>query len=62
MPSASWCSTAPTLDVTDGAAVLAAGAFQHLAIADPKTAPYGAAAVEAMSKLGPHRGADAASW
>ena len=32
-----------TLDVTDGEAVLKAGAFQHIAIADPKTAPYGAA-------------------
>ncbi len=42
----------PTLDLTDGAAVLAAGDFQHLAIADPATAPYGAAAVEAIDKLG----------
>lgn len=43
---------APTLDVTDGAAVLAAGAFQHVAIADPRTAPYGAAALEVIAKLG----------
>jgi molybdate transport system substrate-binding protein len=42
----------PTLDVTDGEAVLMAGAFQHIAIADPKTAPYGAAALETVAKLG----------
>jgi molybdate transport system substrate-binding protein len=43
---------APTLDVTDGAAVLAAGSFQHIAVADPATAPYGAAAMETIDKLG----------
>lgn len=42
----------PTIDVTDGSAVLRAGAFQHLAIADPKSAPYGAAAVAVLDKLG----------
>jgi molybdate transport system substrate-binding protein len=42
----------PALDVTDGAAVLAAGNFQKIAIADPSTAPYGAAAVEAIGELG----------
>jgi molybdate transport system substrate-binding protein len=42
----------PSIDVTDGEAVLKAGDFEHLAIADPKVAPYGAAAVEAMTKLG----------
>ena len=43
---------APRLDVTDGEAVLKANAFQHLSVADPKTAPYGAAAMEALDKLG----------
>ncbi|WP_421758759.1 molybdate ABC transporter substrate-binding protein [Devosia sp.] len=43
---------APGLDMTDGAAVLAANGFQHIAIADPKTAPYGAAAEEVIGKLG----------
>jgi molybdate transport system substrate-binding protein len=32
--------------------VLARGNFEKLAVADPKTAPYGLAAVEAMRKLG----------
>lgn len=41
----------PTIDVTDGAAVLSGDAYHHLAIADPKTAPYGAAAVEALMML-----------
>lgn len=43
---------APTTDVTDGAAVLKANAFQHVAVADPKTAPYGAAGMEVLDKLG----------
>lgn len=42
----------PTLDLTDGAAVLKAGEFQHIAIADPRTAPYGAAGVAVIDKLG----------
>jgi molybdate transport system substrate-binding protein len=42
----------PLLDVTDGAAVLAAGGFQHIAIADPKTAPYGAAGMAVLETLG----------
>lgn len=42
----------PGIDVSDGVAVLQAGAFEHIAIADPQTAPYGVAAVEAMTALG----------
>lgn len=42
----------PSIDLTDGAAVLSSGSFQHISIADPKTAPYGAAAIEAIGKLG----------
>lgn len=35
-------------------AVLKTGRFSKIAIADPKTAPYGVAAVETMRKLGVH--------
>lgn len=42
----------PTIDVTDGEAVLKAGAFEHIAIADPGTAPYGAAGVAVIQALG----------
>jgi len=38
-------------DVTNGAEVLKAGDFQKLSIADPETAPYGAAAVETLKAL-----------
>ena len=38
-------------DVTAGADVLKAGNFQKLSIADPETAPYGAAAVETLRSL-----------
>jgi molybdate transport system substrate-binding protein len=41
-----------SLDVSDGAAVLKAGKFDKLAIADPTLAPYGAAAIEVLDKLG----------
>lgn len=38
--------------VDDRGEVLTKGDFKHLAIANPRTAPYGTAAVEAMRKLG----------
>lgn len=41
-----------SLDVTYGEAVLKANAFQHIAIADPKAAPYGAAGMSVLDKLG----------
>lgn len=45
-----WSANA---DLVDGAgAVLKTGNFKHLSLANPKAAPYGAAAVEAMTKLG----------
>jgi len=41
-----------SLDLTDGKAVLEAGDFDKIAIADPATAPYGRAATEAIETLG----------
>lgn len=38
--------------VDDKGGVLKKGAFKHLSIASPKLAPYGAAAVETLNKLG----------
>lgn len=38
--------------VDDKGEVLKKGDFKHLALANPKTAPYGAAAMETMAKLG----------
>lgn len=38
--------------VDDQGRVLASGAFQRLALADPRLAPYGAAAVEVLNALG----------
>lgn len=38
--------------VDDKGDVLKTGGFEHIAIADPKTAPYGKAAMKVMEKLG----------
>lgn len=45
-----WSKQAGVVDNTGD--VLRRGGFAHLAIADPKLAPYGAAAMEALDKLG----------
>jgi len=45
-----WSADADRVDAAG--AVLKTGNFKHLALANPKAAPYGAAAVEAMSALG----------
>ncbi len=38
--------------ISDGEQLLRSGSFQHLAIANPKTAPYGLAAKQVMQRLG----------
>jgi molybdate transport system substrate-binding protein len=45
-----WSKTPGLVDAKG--AVLAKGGFQKIAIADPKAAPYGLAAVETLKKLG----------
>ena len=45
-----WSPKAGVVD--DKGAVLKSGAFQYLAIANPKVAPYGLAAMQTMQKLG----------
>lgn len=45
-----WSATPGYLDGSDAA--LKANQFRHLAIAEPKTAPYGLAATQVLAKLG----------
>jgi molybdate transport system substrate-binding protein len=45
-----WSKQAGLVD--ENAAVLQSGKFQRIAIANPKLAPYGAAAVQTMTRLG----------
>jgi len=45
-----WSKQAGVVD--DKGEVLRKGTFEHIALADPKLAPYGAAAVEALTQLG----------
>lgn len=45
-----WSETPGFID--DGEKVLKAGRFQHLSLANPKTAPYGLAAIEVIHHLG----------
>jgi len=45
-----WSNKAGYVDTAGN--VLKTGTYQHLAIANPKTAPYGAAAIAALDRLG----------
>ncbi len=45
-----WSAQAGLVD--DQGAVLRTGSFERIAVADPKLAPYGAAAVEMLNRLG----------
>jgi molybdate transport system substrate-binding protein len=45
-----WSATPGLVD--EQGKILSAGGFKHLALADPKLAPYGAAAVEVLQQLG----------
>lgn len=45
-----WSATPDLIDAKGE--ILKTGNFKHIALANPKTAPYGTAAVEAMTKLG----------
>lgn len=51
-----WSASA---DLVKGEETLKAGSFNKIAVANPETAPYGAAAVEAMKALGVYDGLQA---
>jgi len=52
-----WSARAGMVD--DGGTVLKTGSYKHLSIANPKTAPYGAAAVSTLQRLGLFEGVQA---